>query len=169
SAKKIADLNNMSLSDIIHVGDKLKVSGQANNDSSSNDSNSNSSSNSSSSSSSETTTYVVKSGDTLSKIASAHGTTANKIASLSGISTSDILHIGDKLTVSGEASSNNSSSNSGSSNSSSNDSKPKPSTGNGFSASELMNSANSVMGTKYVWGGTTKSGFDCSGFIYWAY
>src|SRR5690625_3910328 len=153
SAKKIADLNNMSLSDIIHVGDKLKVSGTANNDSSSNssnnDSNSNSSSNSSSSSSSETTTYVVKSGDTLSKIASAHGTTANKIASLSGISTSDILHIGDKLTVSGEASSNNSSSNSGSSNSSSNTSKP--STGNGFSASELMNSANSVMGTKYVW------------------
>ena len=171
SAKKIADLNNMSLSDIIHVGDKLKVSGTANNDSSSNsssnDSNSNSSSNSSSSSSSETTTYVVKSGDTLSKIASAHGTTASKIASLSGISTSDILHIGDKLTVSGKASSNNSSSNSGSNDSSSNDSKP--STGNGFSASELMNSANSVMGTKYVWGGTTKSGFDCSGFIHWAY
>src|SRR5699024_1356870 len=96
SAKKIADLNNMRLSDIIHVNDKLKVSGQANNDSSSNsssnDSNGNSSSNSSSSSSSETTTYVVKSGDTLSKIASAHGTTANKIASLSGISTADILH-----------------------------------------------------------------------------
>src|SRR5699024_8827103 len=131
---------------------------QANNDSSSNSSSNNSSS-SNSSSSSKTSTYVVKSGDTLSKIASAHGTTANKIASLSGISTSDILHIGDKLTVSGEASSNDNSSN--------NDSKP--STGNGFSASELMNSANSVMGTKYVWGGTTKSGFDCSGFIYWAY
>src|SRR5699024_6143417 len=103
SAKKIADLNNMRLSDIMHVGVKLKVSDSANNNSSSNSSNNNSSSNSSSSSSSETTTYVVKSGDTLSKIASAHGTTANKIASLSGISTSDILHIGDKLTVSGEA------------------------------------------------------------------
>src|SRR5699024_9838939 len=105
SAKKIADLNNMSLSDIIHDGDKLKVSGQANNDRASNSSSNNSSS-SNSSSSSKTSTYVVKSGDTLSKIASAHGTTANKIASLSGISTSDILHIGDKLTVSGEASSN---------------------------------------------------------------
>src|SRR5699024_2282985 len=152
-------LNNMSLSDIIHVGDKLKVSGQANNDSSSNSSSNNSSS-SNSSSSSKTSTYVVKSGDTLSKIASAHGTTANKIASLSGMSTSDILHIGDKLTDSGEPSSHYNSSNSDSSNRSRNHSKPP--TGNGFSASELMSSAKSVIGTKYVWGGTTKSGFDCS-------
>src|SRR5699024_6267474 len=159
--------SNSSSSSSSNSSSSSSSSNSTSSNNSSNESNGNSSSNSSSSSSSETTTCVVKSGDTLSQNASAHGTTANKIASLSGISTSDILHIGDKLTVSGEASSNNSSSNSGSSNSSSNTSKP--STGNGFSASELMNSANSVMGTKYVWGGTTKSGFDCSGFIHWAY
>src|SRR5699024_5731236 len=57
-------------------------------------------------------TYVVKSGDTLATIASAHGTTAQKIASNSGISLDTVLHIGDKLSVNGEAvdNSNNNSS-----------------------------------------------------------
>lgn len=43
-------------------------------------------------------------------------------------------------------------------------SKPKTSL-----ASAIINSAQSVVGTKYKWGGTTRSGFDCSGFIHWAY
>lgn len=32
-------------------------------------------------------------------------------------------------------------------------------------SSHLISATNKVMGTKYVWGGTTTSGFDCSGFI----
>src|SRR5699024_8735917 len=50
-------------------------------------------------------TYVVKSGDSLSKIATAHGTTATKIASLNGIKQDKTLQVGDKLTVDGEVTS----------------------------------------------------------------
>src|SRR5699024_1390157 len=166
SVKDLMKWNDLD-STLIFPGNKLSLKNGSSSNSSSSNSSSSSSSNSSSSSSSSNSTYTVKSGDTLSHIAAKHSTSAKKIADLNNMSLSDIIHVGDKLKVSCEAISNNSSSNSGSSNSSSNTSRP--STGNGFSASELMNSANSVMGTKYVWGGTTKSGFDCSGFIYWAY
>ncbi len=35
----------------------------------------------------------------------------------------------------------------------------------GVKSSQIVSAANSVMGTKYVWGGTTAKGFDCSGFV----
>lgn len=37
------------------------------------------------------------------------------------------------------------------------------------SSVKLVNAANSVIGTKYVFGGTTSKGFDCSGFIGYVY
>lgn len=48
--------------------------------------------------SSDTTTYVVKSGDTLSKIAKAHGTTIKAIESANGLSTTKIK-VGQKLKI----------------------------------------------------------------------
>jgi len=39
----------------------------------------------------------------------------------------------------------------------------------GSDASHLISASNQVMGTKYVWGGTTTKGFDCSGFIGYVY
>jgi len=39
----------------------------------------------------------------------------------------------------------------------------------GISSTKVVSVANSVMGTKYVYGGTTSKGFDCSGFIGYVY
>ena len=78
------------------------------------------------------------------------------------------------------SSSNNNSSNNVSNNSNSNtsntstaskpakkqESKPAPAPANGGSA---ISAGKSVMGTPYVWGGKNPSGFDCSGFVSWAY
>lgn len=49
------------------------------------------------------THYTVVSGDTLSTIAEAYGTTADKIADLNNMSTSDTLQVGQLLTVAGDA------------------------------------------------------------------
>src|SRR5699024_11279505 len=68
-------------------------------------------------------------------------------------------------------SSNSSSSNdSGSSNSSSKDKKKparnsKPSAGGG----SAISAGKSRIGDPYVWGGKDPGGFDCSGFVSWAY
>ncbi len=39
----------------------------------------------------------------------------------------------------------------------------------GVNSKQLVTTANSVIGTKYVYGGTTAKGFDCSGFIGYVY
>src|SRR5699024_8486438 len=68
------------------------------------------------------------------------------------------------------SSNSSSSSDSASSNSSSKDKKKpagnsKPSAGGG----SAISAGKSVIGTPYVWGGTSPSGFDCAGFVYWSY
>lgn len=89
--QKIMSLNGLSNFNI-YPGQKLKVSGTA----------SSTSTNTSSSTSGSTTTYTVKSGDSLSAIAAKYGTTYQKIMSLNGLTNFNI-YPGQKLKVSGKA------------------------------------------------------------------
>lgn len=57
-----------------------------------------------SSGSSSTSTYTVRSGDTLSAIASRYGTTVSKLQSLNNISNANYIYVGQKLKVSGSVS-----------------------------------------------------------------
>lgn len=38
-----------------------------------------------------------------------------------------------------------------------------------INSTQIVSTANKVLGTKYLWGGTTTKGFDCSGFIGYVY
>ncbi|WP_046174455.1 peptidoglycan endopeptidase [Domibacillus indicus] len=148
SVSALKQLNGLN-SDVIYVGQKLKVSGSA--------ANSTPSAPAVNPATSTSGTYVVKSGDSLSLIASRHGMTVAALKQMNSLK-SDVIFVGQKLKVSG-----------GSSTGKTPVKVSNPSSTGGYSTTKLISAAKSVMGTPYVWGGASTSGFDCSGFIYYAY
>ena len=92
-------------------------------------------------------TYIVKSGDTLSAIARAKGTTVTALKSLNGLTT-DIIYVGQKLLVSGTTTV-----------------APQSIS----KAQAVITGAKKYIGVPYVWGGSTPAGFDCSGFTSYVY
>ena len=89
--QKLAELNGISDPDLIYPGQKIKITGKA--------------SGSSSKPSSTSQTYTVKSGDTLSGIASKYGTTWQKLRDLNGLANPNLIYPGQVLKVTGKASS----------------------------------------------------------------
>ncbi|MHA6250713.1 C40 family peptidase [Oceanobacillus sp. CAU 1775] len=164
SLQNLMKWNNLDTT-LIFPGNVFVVSEPGKESSSGSTGNSNSSSNNSSSgapSSSQQTgsssVYTVKSGDTLSRIASQHKVTVANLKRWNNLK-SDLILIGQKLNI-GEGSS-----------SSGGSSKPAapPKVDVSYNIDNLLNVANSQLGVPYVWAGATPSGFDCSGFIYYAY
>ncbi|SES90014.1 peptidoglycan endopeptidase LytE [Oceanobacillus limi] len=148
--------NNMD-STLIYPGNKLVIRKSTNTEQKTNNSTENKSSNKTTEKVSSTTVYTVKSGDTLSRIASQHQVKVNQIKSWNNLK-SDMIYIGQKLNIGGEPSPNNS-----------NSKDEKPAKALDYDVDKLINTANNQLGAGYAWGGTTPSGFDCSGFIYYAY
>jgi len=102
------------------------------------------------------TTYSIKSGDTLSKIAIAHKLSLAELKRLNNL-TSDLIFVGQTLTLKGTSSQPAVS-------------QPTTSPVSGQAGvGTLLNVAQSLLSVPYVWGGSTPSGFDCSGFIYHVY
>lgn len=94
-----------------------------------------------------TSEYTVVSGDYLAKIASQFGMSVADLKTLNGLS-SDLIYVGQKLKVSGTAA-------------------PAPTAPTTPASTNLIDIAKSLIGIPYVWGGSTLNGFDCSGFIYY--
>ena len=99
--QNLAQLNNISNPNLIYTGQVLKLNNRS------------TTTNSSSSNSATTSngTYTVKSGDTLSGIASQFGTTYETLANLNNLSNPNRIYVGQVLRVNGATSSNHSSSN----------------------------------------------------------
>ena len=85
TTKALQNLNGITNANKIYAGQVLKVKGTAKK------------------STAKTSTYTVKSGDTLSGIASKYGTTTKALQSLNGITNPNLIYAGQKLIVSGKA------------------------------------------------------------------
>ncbi|MFT8902204.1 LysM peptidoglycan-binding domain-containing protein, partial [Liquorilactobacillus nagelii] len=88
TVSNLVSLNSISNPNVIYVGQVLKLS------------NATSSSSTSTSTSTSTGTYTVKSGDTLSSIATGHSTTVSSLVSLNSISNPNVIYVGQVLKLS---------------------------------------------------------------------
>ena len=109
----------------------------------------------SASSATKSTTYTVKNGDSLYLIAKKYGTTIAALKKLNGLTSSN-LQLGQKLKVSGSSTTATTTT-------------AKKTTSTAATGTKVVNVAKQYNGVKYVFGGTTPSGFDCSGFIYYVF
>ncbi|PAV31104.1 peptidoglycan endopeptidase [Virgibacillus profundi] len=168
----IASKHKVSLSDLmkwnsldttlIYPGNVFVVSKNGSSGSSNPSSGSSDSGSSDSGSSNTGSIYTVKSGDTLSRIASQHGVSVANLKSWNNLK-SDLILIGQKLSIGSKSSSGSNKGNDSSG------SSEKPSANVDYNVDKLISVAKSMNGVSYAWGGSTPSGFDCSGFIYYTY
>lgn len=104
---------------------------------------------------SSTSVYTVKSGDTLSRIAIEYKVTVANLKKWNNL-TSDMIYIGQKLNIGDGAKVET----------------PKvetPPKDVSYNVDKLVKTAKNQLGVAYAWGGATPNGFDCSGFIFYAY
>ncbi|MFL0437712.1 LysM peptidoglycan-binding domain-containing protein [Bacillus pumilus] len=176
---KIANSLNMSIgeiktlngikSDTIYPNQVLKVKGTATSKPSQPKAPakpSNPASNGNQSSSGKATSYTVKSGDSLWKIANQFKVQVQSIRTANSLK-SDVLRIGQVLKINGAASGSTGSNGSTSNGSTTPVNNDKSNVPMNAKITTMIQEGKKLTGIPYRWGGNTPSGFDCSGFVYY--
>ncbi|WP_257614256.1 LysM peptidoglycan-binding domain-containing protein [Oenococcus oeni] len=156
----IATANNISNPDYIYVGEVLTIGS-----STSTSTSTPTSSTSSSSTSSSSKSYTVASGDTLTSIAKAYGTTVSAIATANNISNPDYIYVGEVLTIGSSTSTSTSTPTSSTSSSSTSSSSKSYTVASGDTLTSIAKAygvsistlakLNNISNTNLIYAGTT--------------
>ena len=124
-----------------------------------------------------TASYRVRAGDTLWSLARRHGTTPEHLAGMNGISTEATLRIGQSLKVPAPIDTmvrpappepSRAADSPAATSALRTRIATLPSRGATW-ASTIVTLSSRLLGVRYRWGGTSPSGFDCSGFMYYVF